>query len=349
MSYKFSLHQRLVYGYIQFVEHFLGKQAGLRFTNGLRKKYYKKLHIALKARGKGKVIPVDRRKSITYKEFKKNYVDNPKPLVLEGFAKDWGCCKDWSIDYFKENYGDDVITILDQNKQDLPYERLKLREVLNDITSTGKKYLRFYPFLHMHPDKIEDFDYNWLQSMRNKFTYADAFQVFIAGKEKYTPMHNASQGNLFIQAYGEKTWIIYPPKYTPIIDPEPTRNFYRNAPFKMKEGPFNPYKPNYETPYTLFKYIDGWEVTLKPGDVLWNPPFHWHTITNPTNSIGISYKWIPPLYNFKVAPLYYFLEMFATKPPIWKSYKLFKQEFNLVNLAEKGRLKKFEKEIKQED
>ena len=54
------------------------------------------------------------------------------------------------------------------------------------------------------------------------------------------------------------------------------------------------------------------------------------------------------LYNFKIAGLYYFLEMFATKPPIWKSYKLFKKEFNLLNLAEKGRLKKFQKEVESE-
>ena len=347
MAYKFTLSQRVTYGYIQFVEHFLGKQFGSKFTTNTRKRYYKKLHQALKKSGPGKITQIDRRTDITLKEFRKEYVKKGLPVVLEGFAKDWGCCKNWSLDYFKENYGDDTITILDQNIQDLPYERIKFREVLDDI-SKGSKYLRFYPFLKSHPERIADFDYKWLQSMRNKFTYADAFQVFIGGKDKYTPMHHASQGNLFIQAHGEKKWIIYSPYYTSIVDPEPARNIYRNAPFKTEEGPFNPYEPNYETPYTLYKYIEGFETTLKPGDILYNPPFYWHTIKNPTDSIGISYKWIAPLYNFKMAPLYYFLEMFATKPPIWKSYKLFKKEFNLLNIAEKGRLKKFEDDLKKE-
>lgn len=348
MDYKFTPSQKLTYGYIQFVEHFLGKRRGLALTNNTRKSYFKKLHETLKKSGPGKTVPVERRKDISVKEFKNHYLKKGIPLVLEGFAKDWGCCKNWSIDYFKENFGDDTITILDQNQEDLPYYRIKLDEVLDDIVNKGNRYLRFYPFLKSHPERIEDFDYRWLQSMRNKNTIADAFQVFIGGKGKYTPMHHASQGNLFIQAFGEKEWIVYPPRFTSIIDPEPTRNIYRNAPFKIPEGPFNPYEPNYNTPYTLFEYIDGYRVKLKPGDVLWNPPFYWHTIRNPTDSIGISYKWIAPLHNFKMAPLYYFLEMFATKPPVWKSYKLFRQEFNLLNIAEKGRLKKFENELEKE-
>jgi len=349
MKHKISTSQRFVYGYIQFVEHFLGKKRGLTITNGARKRFYKKLHNDLKNKGEGKLVQIERRKNLSVAEFKKHYLKKGIPVVMEGFAKDWGCCKEWSLDFFKENYGDDTITILDQNTQDMAYERIKLRDVLDDIANKGKKYLRFYPFLFTHPERISDFDYDWLQSMRNSGTYADAFQVFIGGKDRTTPMHNASQGNLFIQAFGEKKWIIYPPQLTAIVDPEPTRNMYRNAPFKTKEGPFNPHEPNFETPYTLFKYIDGYETTLKPGDVLWNPPFYWHTIKNPTDCIGISYKWIAPFYNFKMAPLYYFLELFSTKPTIWKSYKLFKKEFNLVNIAEKGRLKKYKQEVASEN
>ena len=123
-----------------------------------------------------------------------------------------------------------------------------------------------------------------------------------------------------------------------VIDPEPVRNVYRNAPYKTNGVPFNPFNPNYETPNTLYKYIDGYEVTLKPGDVLWNPPFYWHTIKNPTDSIGVGYRWTAPFYALKITPLYMFLDLFAMHPPIWKSYKLLKKDQNLVHLAESGQL-----------
>lgn len=348
MGYKFTSSQRFIYGYIQFVEHFMGKRFGSALTKNLRKRYYKKLHEALKKSGPGQILEIDRRSTISYKEFKNHYLKKGIPLILEGCAKEWGSCKNWSLDYFKENYGEDTITILDQNTTDLAYSRQKLKDVLNDIKNKGNQYLRFYPFLKTHPERLVDFDYKWLQEMGNHFKIADAFQVFISGEGKYTPMHNASQCNLFIQAHGKKKWVIYPPCYTPIVDPEPARNIYRSAPFKTPEGPFNPYQPNFETPYTLFQYIDRYEFTLNPGDVLWNPPYYWHSIQNPTDSIGISYKWWAPIYSFKSFPLYYFLELFATNPPIWKSYKMFKTEFNLINIAEKGRMKKFKKELKKE-
>ncbi len=349
MDKRFSFGQRWTYGWIQFVEHFLGKDRAQAIVGKTRSRFYRKAHIKLKEQGPGQILPLERRTDLTYKEFMRDYVRKGRPVIMEGAAKDWACVKNWSIDYFKENFGDDDINMLDQSTQEMALERMKLRDVLENIQSEGSKYLRFYPFLFKHPERLADFDYEWLRARRKRGTIAEAFQVFIASKGKYTPMHNASQGNLFIQAYGEKSWVLYSNHYTPIVDPRPARNMYRNAPFKKPEGPFNPHNPDFETPYTLFQYADGYEFTLKPGDVFWNPPYYWHTVQNPSNSIGISYKWIAPAYNWWKSPLYYFLEMCATKPNIFKSIKLFKQEFNLVNLAETGRLKKFEKEIKTKE
>jgi Cupin-like domain len=338
---KISL--RIEYGLILIIEHFLGKDRSKKLLANRRRKFYHKLHENLKKYGEGKIIPIERRKDLSLKEFKEHYVRKGIPVVIEGAAKDWDCVKKWSLDYFKELHGTDEIVLASQEYMN-DVQTITLADVIDNIRSGGNKYYRFYPLLDRHPEHIKDVDYKWLLERKNRFSLFDAFQVFIGGKGTMTHIHNANPPNLFVQAYGQKDWILYSHYFSMIIDPEPVRNVYRNAPYKKDGVPFDPFNPNYETPNTLYKYIDGYSVSLQPGDVFWNPPFYWHTVKNPTDSIGIGYRWTAPLYSFKIAPLYMLLDLFATNPPIWKSYKLLKKDQNLVHLAEAGKLDSYLKE-----
>src|SRR5262249_49552347 len=149
-----------------------------------------------------------------------------------------------------------------------------------------------------------DFDYKWLRARTTKLTWFDAFQVFIGGKGAYTGLHNANQSNLFVQVYGEKEWVLYSHYYSPVVDPSPVRNIYRTAQPGPRCGPFNPFQPEFDPHFPLYKYLDGYSVHLNPGDVLWNPPFYWHAVQNVSDSIGVGYRWLAPLYSFKISPLF---------------------------------------------
>jgi len=328
---------RFGYGCIHFAEHFLGKKLSAKLLTGARRRFYRNLHESLKKHGEGKIVPLERRKDLSLKEFREHYLRKGIPVVMEGAAKDWPCVQKWSLEYFKELHGTDEIVMASQEyMQDV--QKMTLAEVIDNISSGGKKYYRFYPLLDRHPEHIKDFDYKWLLERKNKFSLFDTFQLFLGGKDTLTHIHNANPPNLFVQVYGEKDWIIYPHQYSMIVDPEPVRNVYRNAPYKKDGKPFDPFHPDYEAPYSLYKYVNGYSVNLKPGDVFWNPPFYWHTVQNPTDSIGVGYRWTAPFYSFKIAPLYMFLDLFAIHPPIWKSYRLLKKDQNLVHLAEAGKL-----------
>lgn len=342
---KNILHrQRLEYGFYQFMDHFFGREKVFKIFGKRRRKFYKKLTETLKAGGEGKMRPIERRKDLTLKEFKNYYVKYGVPVVLEGAAKDWDCVKKWSLEYFKNLHGDDKIIRVEIEKLGFPYEETTLGNVIDNIRSGGSKYYRFYPLLERHPEHLKDFDYKWLRDRRNPLTWFEAFQVFIGGNGSLTNLHNANQGNLFVQVYGEKEWVLYSHYYSVVIDPDPVRNVYRNAPTKEGEGPFDPFKPNYEGSYKLFKYIDGYSVHLNPGDVLWNPPFYWHAVKNVSDSIGVGYRWLAPLHSFKMSPFYMLLDMLANNPPIWKAYSLYKKDINLIHLAEYDNLDKYLKE-----
>ena len=83
--------------------------------------------------------------------------------------------------------------------------------------------------------------------------------------------------------------------------------------------------------------------------MLWLPPYYWHCVQNPTDSIGVSFRWIPPLYSLKIAPLYMLLDFCARNPPIWKGSEMVRKDANLIYLAETGQLEDYLKKKAERD
>lgn len=340
-----TAQQRFQYGMYQFADHFFGRKKLFKD----RKKFYDNVYETMQKQGEGRLMPIERRKDLSIKEFKEHYVRKGIPVVMEGAAKEWPCVKKWSLQYFKDLHGEDEIVLVDQNRGDYPYELTTLADVIDNIRSGGGKYYRFYPLLERHPEHINDFDLGWLKARRIGPALSDAFQVFIGGQGTYTPLHNADQPNLFVQAHGEKKWVIFPHYYSMVPDPNPIRNLYRNASPKVTGGPFNPFEPNYNEPYHLFKYIDAYSVHLYPGDVFYNPPFYWHAVQNASDSIGVGYRWFAPFHSFRISPLYMFLDFLATNPPIWTTFSFYKKDINQLHLAEVKKLEEAKKLMAEQE
>lgn len=339
---KITSRRNFEYGVHQIFDRLLGKKRVNKLFGKHRKAFHEKLLADLIKSGKGHAIPVERRKNLSLREFKKNYLDKGIPVVLEGAANEWDCVKKWSFEYFKELHGNDVIAHTNQDIKEV-YETTTLGELIDHIRSGGKKYYRFYPLLIRHPEHIKDFDYKWLLERRNRRIWFEAWQVFMGGKGTYTPIHVENQCNLFVQAYGEKKWIIYPPYYSVVFDPDPAKHLYRNPSTIPGKGPYNPFKPDFEL-YPKYEYINWFETDLKPGDVLFNPCFSWHSAENTTDSISVGYRWVSPLYAFKISPLYFILDFFVRNPSIFKAAKLYIEDTNLVRVVESGNLEKYLKE-----
>jgi len=332
--------ERIQYGYYQFLDHFLGRNVTFKMHNRSRRALYSKIHNRLKANAKiGETIEVEQRVNLSIDEFKNHYIRKGIPVVLKGAAKEWNCVKEWSIDYFKEKYGDEDILYVNHEAIEDQYEQLKLREVLSNLSGDQGKYYRFYPLLQRHPEHIKDFDYQWILNARHKATIGENFQVFIGGEDSYTPLHNAFSCNIFTQVYGKKEWYLYAPQHTLVFDPDPAQNIYRSASYRQG-GVFNPFEPEYDK-FPLFKYIDRVHVMLEPGDILYNPPYWWHSVKNPTDSIGVGYRWLPPAHCLNRAPLYFLLDLCARNPSLLGSMKLAKTDINLIQLAQTGRLDEY--------
>jgi len=315
-------------------------------TRPLRKSFYNGLERRMKKGEKGRLLQVDRRTDLSKEEFISEYLLKNRPVVFEGKAKDWECVQKWSLEFLKEQHGSDEIVIVDQAHEENPFEELTLAELIDGINDGLARYYRFYPLIQRHPERLLDFDFKWMQEHRHQKIKFDAFQVFIGPDKSYTPLHNANAANLFTQVYGEKEWMLYPNYYMPVLDPNPVRSNYRTAPIRKEYGPFNPFEPEYESPYHLFQYIDRYTTRLKPGDILYNPPYWWHAVRNFGSTIGVGYRWLPLSSTFKSNPLYSFLDMCTTRPFVWKTWKLSQIDPNLTHMAEVGKLKEYLKNKK---
>lgn len=341
-----SAFQRFEFGVYQFMDHFLSRRVAFFLTAPFRRFLYKRIKKSLVKSGEGKILEIDRRSDLTMDELQNYYMKEGIPVIIEGGAKDWPCIGKWTLDYFKNLHGDDEILVVDSKHIDEDYEKMTLADLVDNVKEGGSKYYRFYPLLSEHPEHLVDIDYNWLRANRQEKVYFESFQAFIGGKGTESPLHNAMACNLFIQVHGEKRWSLISPHHTAIVDPDPIRNIYRGAPFRKNNYPFNPFNPDYNKPYELYKYVDRYDFVLKPGDILWNPPFWWHAVVNQSDSIGIGYRWVPQAYSFKQQPLYTLLDHLAMRPPMRKGYKLSKKDTNLVHLAEDGRLENYLKNKK---
>jgi hypothetical protein len=313
-----SRAQRVAHDGLWILEHFLGRERVDELLGDARGRLHDSMVARLERRGEGRVYPVERREDpVGVDEFRERYAATSSPVVLAGAARSWPAVGKWTPEVFAERFGDDEITLINVAREEMrastthetTSETATLREVIEGMRRGSKKYSRFAPLLENHPELMGDIDADWLAARRGSTGVGRFYQMFIGGAGTSTAFHSAAGANLFTQVYGRKRWLIYPTSYNP------TYSIVRNrAPFFFTS--LDPDDPDEER-YPLFRHAHGWEVTLEAGDVLYVPPFFWHQVDNPTDSIGVGFRWyhLPSL--LRSSPTQLLLTLAATNPPLW--------------------------------
>lgn len=277
------MSQRVWHNALMTMDHLLTRKLADKWIGPMRKKHLARVMAHLEKRGPGTLYPIDRRRDLTPEQFHREYLLRGIPVVLEGAAKEWGCCKKWSLKYFAEHYGEDKVTVAQgypQHQAGGPKNYILMKDVLDNKNSDNMKYLRFHPMLALHPELTADFPYEWFKRHKKRWHLYTHMQFFIGTKGTTTGTHDSQMANLFVMVHGEKTWYLHPTNYTAFMDPPTTRSVFRL-------GRHNTGKV-FEDPYRV---LDGYKVHLKQGDILWNPPFYWHSVENLTDTIGVGFRW----------------------------------------------------------
>ena len=234
---------------------------------------------------------------IDAESFYKEYVLKGRPVVIRGGACDTLACKNWSIAFFREYYGDAEAQILDPG-EDLEY-RGPIREVLDSAGTS--RHLYIYGATNLMRDHQELVDHMGVLGFRKHMTRVPigyvGSQLFLGVHHRSgSGWHCATGSNLFFMVRGKKRWTFVNADYTWLIYPlvnQTCQTLISPLHFLVARR----YGVDYiRKHFPLFEFCPRQEVTLEPGDVLFNPAWNWHNVENLTReSIAVSSRWIQPI------------------------------------------------------
>ncbi len=247
-----------------------------------------------------------------------------RPAVFRGAARSWGCAE-WTLASLGAQYSDDRVW--------MPDGFVALSDAVRHVFDGGPDAIRFWPLFTQHPELLDALDLGFLARHRSRDAYPidQGIQVFAGTHHSEpTPLHIANDSNLFVQCEGSKRWVLYPASATRVLGLERFDAEYRRPADAMSPDRFDPLHPDPAHPAAALPSL---EIVLNPGDVLYAPPFWWHTVQNvdgPTLAFGV--RWVDPVRCLRNAPALALLDLGATRPPIWRSLAVSRRAFPLVFL-----------------
>jgi len=225
-----------------------------------------------------RLAAVDRVESISPAEFKKNYYDPMKPLVITGMAKKWKAYEKWNWDYFTEIVGDVEVGIYNNVKSDAYTPINKADDYTTfgnyiDMIRKGPAGWRIFLFnIFDHAPQLAQ-DFEWPEEMIQGFVKKFPM-LFVGGATSITHMHFDIDLShiLHTQFMGRKKILLFPfseqhklyRKPFEVLSLADFSNYY------MQNG-----KPDYKQ-FPALQLAQGYELTLDHGDTLFMPAGYWH-------------------------------------------------------------------------
>ena len=218
---------------------------------------------------------IDRVESISAEDFKKNYYDPKKPLIITGLAKKWPAYEKWGWDYFIDKVGQAEVGVYNNVKSDsyTPINTadgyMKFGEYLKKVKA-GPLDLRIFLFnIFQHaPDIVKDFTFpeDLMKGFVKKYP-----MLFVGGQGSITHMHFDIDMShiLHTQFVGKKRVLLFPH--------EEQHKLYRKPWEVLSLANFANYSDTFDYEnFPAVKKAKGYEVILDHGDTLFMPAGFWH-------------------------------------------------------------------------
>lgn len=219
--------------------------------------------------------PVDTFKTLSAKDFKTNYYNAMRPVVIKDMAKQWPAYTKWTWDYFINTVGEKEVGVYNNVKSDAytPINTadayMKFGEYLKKVKE-GPLDLRIFLFnIFQHAPQIVN-DFTWPDEMMKGFVKKFPM-LFVGGQGSITHMHFDIDMShiLHTQFAGRKRVLLFPF--------EEQYKLYRKPWEVLSLANYAHY--NNEFDYENFpavKLAKGYEVILEHGDTLFMPAGYWH-------------------------------------------------------------------------
>jgi hypothetical protein len=218
---------------------------------------------------------VDTVDTISPEDFKKNYYNKMKPLVIKNLAKEWPAFKKWTWDYFIDTVGDKEVGVYNNVKSDAytPINTadayMKFGDYLKKVKE-GPLDLRIFLFnIFQHAPQITQ-DFTWPDHLMKGFVKKYPM-LFVGGQGSITHMHFDIDMShiLHTQFIGRKRVLLFPH--------EEQYKLYRKPWEVLSLANYANYKQDFDyEAFPAVKLAKGYEVVLEHGDTLFMPAGYWH-------------------------------------------------------------------------
>lgn len=289
---------------------------------------------------------IDKVENITPEDFKKNYYNTMKPVIITGLAKDWPAYNKWTWDYFKQIVGNEKVGLYNNVKSDA-YTPINTADDYKtfgeyiDMIKSGPAGWRIFLFnIFQHaPQLVKDF--SWPEHLMKGFVKGYPM-LFVGGQTSITHMHFDIDMShiLHTQFIGRKRVLLFPH--------EEQHKLYRKPFEVLSLADFSNFnneqgKPDYEA-FPALKYAKGYEVILEHGDTLFMPAGFWHHMEYLDSGFAMSLRALQKSIPGKLNGVWKLFGMRSidtimkkTLPKPWYNYKK-----NKIYKSAKEVLKKYE-------
>ncbi|MGB4970614.1 MAG: cupin-like domain-containing protein [Saprospiraceae bacterium] len=228
--------------------------------------------------------PIDKESGLNKDRFKTDYLDPLKPVVFTDLIDDWPAKTLWTIDYFKEHYGNLIVPIIDSSfsKGGKSYmsatATMKFKDYL-DLIQTKETPLRIFLWniFKYAPQLAKDIrKFNIMNGFYNELPF-----MFFGGQGSYTKIHyDIDCSHVFLTQFQTRKRIL-------LFDQQQSK-YLHHVPFTV--GCLVDMIDPDESKYPSLKYIHGYETILEHGQTLFIPSMYWHHIEYIEGGFSISFR-----------------------------------------------------------
>lgn len=276
------------------------------------------LRLKKQNRTTGHVLQVERRTNLTEKEFIRDYMNKSVPVIFDKESLNWECTKKWTLDYFREQFGDKKLSLVESRglverelersggKLRVVVEEIRGKDFIDGIREGSGKYMRFGSLMESERQLISDLNLKWLTKMRRTF-FKGSYLSFIGPAGRRTPMHAGVSAFFFVMADGEKNWALYSPASSALLRAIQVDHSYTDVNYKKPDPLTHP----------GVELLSRYECTVKKGDILWVPSWWWHEVENLTEGWGTRCGFAN-MRTFLRYPAFVFVRIFLVEPSLFK-------------------------------
>ena len=241
--------------------------------------------------------PVQVLEEVTFDAFVSASAGYRRPVVIRGFGEDIQAVREWSPAYLVSRMGDAPCTVveMDEAAMSRPHDskRVLLQMAFSDfIERMDSEPLYLHnstEFASQFPDLLDEIELERvgaaLTTPGSSWDEIFSSNLFVGTDRVFSNLHCAPGGNFFLQITGEKTWTLVDPARSAFLLPLPSKPFNHCLSIYGSFRAQGEDSPLWRLPRQT--------VTLKPGDLLYNPPWWWHEVENSGPTIGCALRHVP--------------------------------------------------------